>query len=155
MSTGNGVLFINGDHHNKCSHLISNTTDSCHFYTECIEPYFTCEEPGFALGYARKRCIALSVKSENITQSFNSETLQSWVHDHEICLRKKLLLLVKNFSADGPSDKPTCINFENSAFSAVRECYNDTSEKFCSFESPDLEGVTSDVLHIRDLFFSK
>ena len=151
MFAGNDALYINPDHKTKCSALVSAfpNVDNCQFYDQCVEPYFNCGSKGFTKGYAEKRCRVLRKLEDNSV----SDTINQWAYSHENCLREKLLLLVKNMSRGmGEPHRPLCLDFEIAAFQAVEECYNSSSEEFCSFKNSTFQATGSDVLLVRDLF---
>ena len=149
MFAGNGT-YINPDHQTKCSALVSASpdADNCHFYDQCVEPYFMCGTTGFVKGYAEKRCRVLKKLKDNSL----SDAINEWAYRHENCLREKLLLLVKEMSHTmGEPHRPLCLDFEIAAFQAVEECYNQRANEFCSIVNSTL-ATESDVLLIRNFF---
>ena len=146
-------MFINTEHEQSCQHQVNFTiNDSCQFYNHCIDQYFPCEEFGFTLRYAKRRCQAILEVQKGESITFSSTHIRDWTMQHETCLRGKLLHLLQTFTNSSKPDKPVCLLMETRAFKAIEECYNETLERFCPSESNGLAIELNDSLLLAELF---
>ena len=104
------------------------TSDSCDFYSECVEEKITCGNEGYALGYGDKYCNRF--KDET---SFSEEGA-AWRDNTLVCLQTKLLPFVEH---DHPAEL-SCQGLRQAAFDSHPPCYTSPGYSICDLGVGDL-----------------
>lgn len=90
--------------------------NSCEFYKKCLDFHFNCDvDTGYPLAFAYNYCNSYSKYVKNY-----SESIQKWVNEVKICLKKSLKNFYENSINNNTYD---CESLKKHAFESHPECY--------------------------------
>ena len=116
------ILLINLSHNHNIFKLSDECytslvdSQSCEWYTKCLEQKYQCGAKGYPLGYGHKYCMKFG-------QLKSYPAVEKWVQDTTICLKQKLIPLLNT------DRRLSCKQIKKEAFKSHPVCYDKSG--FC------------------------
>jgi hypothetical protein len=126
----------------ECTDPIPGT---CGFYTQCLEPKFSCGPDGYPVGYGDKYCNKFS------SEHRFSEKGNAWRLTTLGCLQRALTGFM---SPDTVANGSSCSTIEQIAFDSHPACYTQSVASLCDLNILDWRIVFS-VIDVKDMVGQK